>query len=297
LSVKHADPVGSTQRKTPQQQQQQQQQRPKHQPKIHPDAAAYDEHVASFAKAFARPAIYEMLRTIPPRALGTVLDHGSGTGQVAREIHALRANLHVHCLDPSEAFLSAAPRPKIDRWASVQQGTAADLATDLAPQKMFLGAVSNLVLPFIADPVADLKKMAATIQPGGRLALTTLGNAEDVEAFFAYWDTLATLDQRCWKPERYVHFRYAEPPVLAKLLTQAGYTNVRVKTFSTRRFIKPDAAWEWLSTQLPVGIGKTYAKPSAELLLAAQEMFIERANGLACWRAKGVLACADAPTR
>jgi SAM-dependent methyltransferase len=238
-------------------------------------------------------AAYELLRTIRPQTRGTVLDHGSGTGQVAREIHTLRPNLNVHCLEPSEAFLSAAPNPKLDRWATVQRGVAADLV----PPKPFLGAVSNLVLPFIPDPVADLKKIRSTIQPGGRLTLTTLGHAEDVEAFFAYWDTLASLDQRCWKPERYVHFRYADPSGLAKMVTEAGFENVRVKVFATRRLIKPDAAWEWLSSQLPVGIGKAYAKPSSELLQRARQSFIERVGGLNCWRAKGVLAWADSPGR
>ncbi len=210
------------------------------------------------------------------------MDHGAGTGQVARTIHKARPVLHVHCLDPSAAFLTAAPQPPTDPWATVQLGTAADLE----PEPRFIGAISNLVLPFVKNPVDDLCAIRRSLATGSRLVAVSLGEAEEVEPFFAFWSTLAKVSQETWMPERYVHFRFGKANDLEQVFEQAGFVDVKIKTIIGHRPIKADSVWKWLVTEMPVGIGDSYATPPAGMMAEAADRFMADFGTKTMWNTR-----------
>jgi SAM-dependent methyltransferase len=239
----------------------------------HPAAVAYDRDVAPFAFPFAEAAVDTLLDLLPGTSpSGTVLDHGAGTGQVARLIHAEAPLLHVHCLDPSEAFLSAAPCAPEDPWSTVQQGTASDLVDGIR----FCGAISNLVLPFTDDTISDLRAIGQHLDDGAPFVAVTLGTAQEVSPFHAFWSAWASLDERYWYPDRYVHFRYANSNVLSDVFMQAGYTVKSVTNVSGIRQITTQQVWDWLIAAMPIGFEEGYVTPTDKDVTRARTRFLSR---------------------
>jgi SAM-dependent methyltransferase len=269
LSVTLTGPVGSTQKNGS----------PLHRAPLHPSAVSYNKNVAPFTKPFARAAAIELLRSMPPRQRGTVLDHGAGTGQVARIIHAARPSLHVHCLDPSENFLAAAPQAPTEPWSTIQVGTT----TDLSPKAAFIGAVSNLVMPFVPNAVADLTAIRARLVPGAKLVMTTLGEAAEVEPFCAFWSTLASLSPELWQPERYVHFRFGQAADFQQIFVDAGFTNIKQTTIAGHRPIKAASVWKWLVAEMPIGIGESYGTPPEGFMEKAHDRFMANFGERTLW--------------
>ncbi len=94
-----------------------------------------------------------------------VLDVGCGpgalTGELARRVGAAR----VSAVDPSEPFVAAARQrnPGVD----VRHAAAEELPF---PDGTFDAALAQLVVHFLADPVAGLREMARVTRPGGVVA-------------------------------------------------------------------------------------------------------------------------------
>lgn len=252
-------------------------------------AVAYDRHIAPFAKPFALAAVEALLDTTRPSELKRLLDHGSGTGQVARLLHHRLPHSTIHCLDPSADLLHAAPRAPEDPWATCQQGTALHLPAD----EQFDGCVSNLVLPFTADTTEDLRCTRASLRTGAPLVAVTLGTATDVEPFQRFWTAYASIGPY-WVPERYVHFRFGDPAALRNVFEAAGFANIRLTTVEATRTMSPEAAWEWLSSALPVGSGEGYETPSDDDQEAARCEFFSLCNGRTTWSTRCLLAIATA---
>jgi hypothetical protein len=238
----------------------------------HGAAIAYDRDVAPFAFPFAEAAVDALVDLLPSVTTGTILDHGSGTGQVARLIHAAAPLLQVHCLDPSEAFLSAAPTTPNEPWATIQQGTATDLGAGIR----FSGAISNLVLPFTHDTIADLRAIGQRLEDKAPFVAVTLGTAAEVSPFHAFWSAWASLDDRYWYPDRYVHFRYANSNVLSDVFTQAGYTVNSITNISGIRQITTQQVWEWLIAAMPIGFDDSYVTPTEKDISRARTRFLAR---------------------
>jgi SAM-dependent methyltransferase len=242
-------------------------------PTPHEAALTYDRDVAPFALPFAEAAVDTLLDLLQGTSpTGTVLDHGSGTGQVARLIHAEAPSLHVHCLDPNESLLSAAPHAPHEPWATVQVGTA----NDLASSPMFCGAISNLVLPFTTDTIGDLRAIGQRLEVGAPFVAVTLGDAQEVSPFHAFWSAWASLDERYWYPDRYVHFRFANSNVLTDVFNQAGYQVNSVTNISGIRQITTQHVWEWLIAAMPIGFEDGYVTPTDKDISRAKTRFLAR---------------------
>lgn len=250
-------------------------------------AQAYLRHIAPFTRPFGKAAVAALIDAAP-LPLRHVLDHGSGTGQVARLLHDCVPAATIRCLDPNADLLSAAPCRPLDDWSVTQVGTAADLS----PDDQFDGIVSNLVLPFTGDAVDDLAQLRATLLTGCPFVTVTLGSAEQVQPFYAYWDTFRSIEPSCWDPQRYVHFRFGDTTQLETVLAQAGFSTITVTEVSVTRQLTVDAVWEWLSSALPLGRGDGYSPPGHELHGLAQSTFADRFRHKTSWTTQCLMAVA-----
>ncbi len=252
-------------------------------------AVSYDRHIAPFAAPFAAAAVAALLEHTPQEQLRNLLDHGAGTGQVARLLHDRLPVSTVLCLDPSADLLQSAPCAPNDPWSTLQHGTA----LDLDDQDLFDACVSNLVLPFTTDTVADLRRIRTSLRPGAPMVAVTLGNAADVEPFHEFWSAHESIGP-FWVPQRYVHFRFGDEDRLRAVFAESGFADLRLTTVQATRTMSPEAVWEWLSSALPVGMNGGYVTPDQEATKAAESRFLERSTFRESWTTRCLLMHATA---
>jgi SAM-dependent methyltransferase len=223
-------------------------------------ALRYDRLVRPFAQRFAD----HLVGAIDWTDVHRHLDHGAGTGLVCELSSERVPNAYRVALDPSQALLSAVGDGVADRSLC---GLAADLATHHRAESdacdPFDLVTSNLVLMFCEDPTVTLRQLASATAPDGRLALTVLGPTGTVAPFDTYWSAVADVIPMAWTPDRYPHHRCADAAQLARWAADAGWCDVTVSTISTHEDRSAEAAWEWLSESLPVGVGEWYGPLAA----------------------------------
>jgi SAM-dependent methyltransferase len=109
---------------------------------------------------------------------------GAMTAELARRVGADR----VAAVDPSESFVEAcrARHPGVDvRPAPAEQLPFDDDAVDVA--------VAQLVVHFMADPVAGLREMARVTRPGGTVA-ACVWDFEEGGPLNLFWDAVRSVD-------------------------------------------------------------------------------------------------------
>jgi SAM-dependent methyltransferase len=162
------------------------------------------------ANDYRHALIFKLLRR--PPAGSTVLDIGSGQGQLALRLQTLYPDVAVWGVDYSAHGIGRS------RELAAQRGCAAkfrqvDLLqpTTLADgQPPATYAVCSEVLEHVADPVTLIRNARALLAPGCHLVVTTPGGPR------SEW-------------ERHIgHFQHFTGPKLSQVLTDAGYEVRRV---------------------------------------------------------------------
>jgi ubiquinone/menaquinone biosynthesis C-methylase UbiE len=124
-------------------------------------AEAYDR----FMGAWSAPLAPQLADLANVRSGQRVLDVGCGPGSLTAELVARVGPSSVSAVDPSESFVAAARarHPGVD----VRRAQA-----ELLPfsNGAFDAALAQLVVHFMADPVAGLREMARVTRPGGVVA-------------------------------------------------------------------------------------------------------------------------------
>jgi len=117
------------------------------------------------------------------------LDVGCGPGALTTELVARLGAEAVAAVDPSEPFVAAARarHPEVD----VRQATAEHLPFDSGS---FDVALAQLVVHFMADPVAGLGEMARVTRNGGRIAACVWDFAGGNGPISALWEAAHDLD-------------------------------------------------------------------------------------------------------
>jgi len=115
-----------------------------------------------------------------------VLDVGCGPGALTRELVARLGPDAVAAVDPSESFVAAAR----ERNPGVDVRRAAAEALPFADGE-FDAALAQLVVHFMADPVAGLKEMARV---GGVVAACVWDHQGGQGPLGVFWDAVRTLD-------------------------------------------------------------------------------------------------------
>jgi SAM-dependent methyltransferase len=117
------------------------------------------------------------------------LDVGCGPGALTRELVARLGSDGVAAADPSEPFVAAARErnPGVDvRLAAAEQLPFDDDAFD--------AVLAQLVVHFMADPVAGLREMARVARPGGAVAACVWDHAGGRGPLGVFWEAVHALD-------------------------------------------------------------------------------------------------------
>jgi len=118
-----------------------------------------------------------------------VLDVGCGPGALVGELVGRVGAEGVAAVDPSESFVLAARKrhPGVDvRRASAEQLPFEDATFD--------AALAQLVVHFMADPVAGLTEMARVTRAGGAVAACVWDHASDQGPLGVFWRAARELD-------------------------------------------------------------------------------------------------------
>jgi SAM-dependent methyltransferase len=122
-------------------------------------------------------------------AEGRVLDVGCGPGALTAELVRRLGEQAVSAVDPSPPFVEAVR----DRHPGVTVECAA--AEDLPfAEHAFDGALAQLVVHFMTDPVAGLHEMARVTRDGGIVAATVWDHGGGLGPLSLYWEAVHELN-------------------------------------------------------------------------------------------------------
>jgi SAM-dependent methyltransferase len=148
-------------------------------------AEAYD----AFMGRYSRPLAPGLADLAGIAAGQRALDVGCGPGALTGVLVERLGPGSVTAVDPSAPFVEAARarHPGVD----VRQASAESLPFD---DDAFDVALAQLVVHFMADPVAGLREMARVTRPGGVVAASVWDHAGDGGPLAPFWRAARTLD-------------------------------------------------------------------------------------------------------
>ena len=148
-------------------------------------ADAYDRFMGRYSVPLA-PALADFAGIGDARR---VLDVGCGPGALTTELVGRLGADAVSAVDPSEPFVEAARErhPGVD----VQRAAAEELPFE---DDAFDAALAELVVHFMADPVAGLREMARVTHAGGVVAACVWDHAGGRGPLSAFWEAAHELD-------------------------------------------------------------------------------------------------------
>lgn len=169
----------------------------------------------------------------PQRAL----DVGCGPGALTGLLVDRLGSSAVCAIDPSESFVAAAHArfPDVD----VRAGVAERLPF---PDGTFDVALAQLVVHFMADPVAGLAEMSRVTRPGGVVAACVWDHGGDGGPLATFWRAVHDVDPDEPGEAMYPGTREGH---LAELFEAAGLNDVEQSTLTVHvPFASQDEWWE-----------------------------------------------------
>ena len=148
-----------------------------------------------------------------------VLDVGCGPGALTAELVRRLGPDEVSAVEPSAPFAAAARQrlPGVDiRQAAAEQLPFADGTFDVA--------LAQLVVHFMADPVAGLREMGRVTRPGGVVAACVWDHAGGRGPLSGFWRAVLELDPRADDESGLAGVREGH---LAQLFAEAGLESIR----------------------------------------------------------------------
>jgi SAM-dependent methyltransferase len=184
-----------------------------------------------------------------------VLDVGCGPGVVTELLVERLGAGAVSAIDPSEPFVAAARSrfPEVD----VRLGAAEELGWD---DDSFDVVLAQLVVHFMADPVAGLREMARVARPGGVVAASVWDYAGDRSPLSPFWSAVREIEPS--HPGESA-LAGARPGHLAQLFVEAGLGAVSAGELTVRVPLSGFDEW-WAPFNLGVG-------PAGQYLAALDE--------------------------
>jgi SAM-dependent methyltransferase len=203
-------------------------------------ADAYGQFMGRFSEPLAGQ-FAPFLRLAPGQR---ALDVGCGPGALTAVLAAeLGAGL-VSAVDPSESFVAAA-RDRLP-GADVRSGAAEALPW---PDGSFDCVAAQLVVHFMADPLAGIAEMARVARPGGTVAATVWDFAGGTAPLSPFWRAALEVDPAA--PGE-AGLPGAGDGQLASLLRQAGLAGVESGALTVRVEFSTFEQW-WDPFTLGVG--------------------------------------------
>jgi SAM-dependent methyltransferase len=147
-----------------------------------------------------------------------VLDVGCGPGALTAELVGRLGPGTVSAVDPSEPFVAAARERH--PGANVQRAAAEELPFE---DRAFDAALAQLVVHFMADPVAGLREMARVTREDGVVAACVWDHAGSRGPLSVFWRAARELDPGVEDESQRAGAREGH---LAQLLTEAGLHDI-----------------------------------------------------------------------
>jgi SAM-dependent methyltransferase len=209
------------------------------------DADAYDR----FMGRYSIPLAPKLADFAAVAAGQRVLDVGCGPGALTTELVERLGPAAVSAVDPSEPFVAAARErhPGVD----VQRASAEQLPFE---DKAFDAALAQLVVHFLADPVAGLRELARVTREGGVVATCVWDHAGDKGPLSVFWGAARALDPELDDESQLPGAREGH---LAELSAAAGLHDVQETALSVRVEHQSFEEW-WEPFTLGVGPAGSY---------------------------------------
>ena len=185
-------------------------------------AESYDRFMGRYSKPLS-PQLADLAGV---RTGQRVLDVGCGPGALTAELVARLGPKSVAAVDPSEPFVSAARErnPGVDvRRASAEALPFEDGAFD--------AALAQLVVHFMADPIAGSAEMARVTRRDGVVAACVWDHAGGQGPLSLFWENARAFDPMVDDESRLAGAREGH---LAELFESAGLREVESTTLSVR---------------------------------------------------------------
>jgi SAM-dependent methyltransferase len=183
-------------------------------------ADRYDRFMGRYSTPLA-PLFADLASVHPGQR---VLDVGCGPGSLTAELVGRLGPGAVSAIDPSEPFVEAARarHPGV----GVLRAAAEDLPFE---DRSFDGALAQLVVHFMADPVAGLREMARVTRKDGVVAACVWDHAGGRGPLSVFWQAAHDLDPHIEGESRLAGAREGH---LDQLLRSAGLHEVQERTLS-----------------------------------------------------------------
>ena len=211
-------------------------------------AEAYDRFMGRYSGPLT-PLFADLAGVGAGRRVLRVLDVGCGPGALTAELIARLGAAAVTAVDPSESFAAAVHErhPEIEvHSAPAEHLPFGDAAFD--------ACLAQLVVHFMADPLAGLREMARVTRPGGVVAACVWDHGEGSGPLSAFWSVARALDSGAAGEGLLPGSRRGE---LARLLAEAGLADV-VETALAVEVTHPGFAEWWDPYTLGVGPAGAY---------------------------------------
>jgi SAM-dependent methyltransferase len=202
-------------------------------PRFNVAATVYDAYMG----AWSEPLSAQLVDVAGVAASQRVLDVGCGPGSLTTELVRRLGASYVAAVDPSEPFVAAARarNPGVD----VRQASAEALPY---PDGAFDAALAQLVVHFMADPVAGLREMARVTRPGGLVAACVWDFGGGRGPLGPFWEAAREVDRAVVDESGLAGARHGH---LAELLEAAGLSEIGESELRVERgFDGFDEWWE-----------------------------------------------------
>ncbi|MBE0010637.1 MULTISPECIES: class I SAM-dependent methyltransferase [unclassified Arthrobacter] len=210
-------------------------------------ADSYDRFMGQYSVPLAR----EFVSLAGVHHGERVLDVGCGPGALTVQLASLLGPEQVAGVDPSAPFVDAARvrLPGVD----IRRGTAEDLPFR---DGSFDVALAQLVVHFMADPVAGLREMSRVTRSGGIVAACVCDHAGAKGPLATFWEAVQSIDDLA--PTEADLAGTAEGQ-LAALFDAAGLREIEQGSMTVRVEFESFAAW-WEPYTLGVGPAGDYVR-------------------------------------
>jgi SAM-dependent methyltransferase len=208
-------------------------------------ADAYDRFMGRYSVPLA-PTFADFAGVVPGER---ALDVGSGPGALTTELVARLGADSVTAVDPSEPFVAAAR----ERHPGV---TVAQAPAERLPfeDDAFDTSLAQLVVHFMADPVAGLREMARVTRARGIVAACVWDHGGGHGPLSAYWAAVHELDPDVPDESGLAGVREGH---LGELFGAAGVLEIEEKTLEVRAEHPTFEDW-WEPFELGVGPAGAY---------------------------------------